>query len=183
MNILLIEDMPAFGKPVKALLESRGHAVTWIIGAYALVGSELTGILANPDAGPMDDNWDNDMSRLVPIDLNTVEFAFVDGGLSGPINRGEIIIRALKAYGVTTVAISGGAGNESLMPAGPTAGVPKEFLLLALNSPLLVKLDDVRSNPAGIKEGLQTFTQRQRTLYAEARGRHEKFETGFDCLQ
>ncbi len=182
MRILLIEDMPGFGRPVKAFLESQGHAVTWIIGAYQLQNSRLTGILANPNAGPMDDNWDNDMSRLIAVDLSQIEFALVDGGLSGPINRGEDIIPTLIANGITTVAISGGAGNEQLMPAGPHAGVPKEFLLLALRTPLL-NPQTVRNNPDGVQQDLQAFAVRMRAAYAEAHGRGEKFDTGFECLQ
>lgn len=184
MKILLIEDTAGFADPMRQQLEARGHQVTWIIGAKTLGAKRLTGILAGKNATPLEDKWDDDSSRLVEVVYSDFELALVDGGLIGPVNSGEPIVKALTKAGLPAIAITGGGtGNPVLIAAGALAGLPKEFVVLAIKGDVLVPADVVKDpDKERLSTRLDCFAQEMRGKAAQARKAGDKFEFGYPAF-
>jgi hypothetical protein len=179
MNILLVEDMTAFGQPIKEQLERAGHQVTWIIGATCAIAEKVIGILPSPDAAPLVDSWNGDPSRLVALDLAGLDCALVDGGLIGPVNSGTRIIPALVQNKIVCVAISGGgAGNPGLIEAGASLGLPKEHVLLALRAGVLNPVDVV-SKTQVVARRMPNYVEMLHGLAEQARAAGRRFDYGF----
>lgn len=181
MKILLIEDMAGFADPMRQQLEARGHQVTWIVGAEKLGTKRLKGILAGKNRTPLTDEWDGDTSRLIEVVFNDFELALVDGGLIGPVDSGAKIVKALTKAGLPAIAITGaGAGNPLLIAAGALAGLPKEFVVLAINADVLVLAQVVHDNDQErLSSRFDCFVQEMRGKAAEARQSGSKFDFGY----
>ena len=184
MNILLIEDMAGFAVPMRQQLEARGHQVTWIIGAESIGTDRLKGILASKDAEPMSDKWDGDSSRLIEVFFGDFELALVDGGLIGPVDKGEPIVKALSQAGLPAVAITGGgAGNPVLLAAGAIAGLPKEFVVLALKDNVLVP-DEIAKDKdqERLSSRFDCFAREMREKAGQVKKAGSKFDFGYPVL-
>lgn len=184
MKILLIEDMAGFAGPMRQQLEACGHQVTWIIGAESIGADRLKGILASKDAEPMSDKWDGDSSRLIEVVFGDFELALVDGGLIGPVDSGEPIVKALSQAGIPTVAISGGgAGNPVLIKAGAVVGMPKEFVVLALKDAVLVPEELAKDkDQERLSSRFDCFVREMREKAAAAKKAGGKFDFGYPVL-
>ncbi|MBA3856696.1 MAG: hypothetical protein C0507_07265 [Cyanobacteria bacterium PR.3.49] len=184
MKILLIEDTAGFADPMRQQLEARGHQVTWIIGAKTLGADRLTGILAGKDATPLEDKWDDDSSRLIEVVFSDFELALVDGGLIGPVDSGEPIVKALTKAGLPAIAITGGGtGNPVLIAAGALAGLPKEFVVLAIKGDVLVPADIVKDqDKERLSSQFKCFVQEMKVKAGEARKSGGKFEFGYPAF-
>lgn len=184
MKILLIEDMAGFAGPMRQQLEARGHQVTWIIGAESVGADRLKGILASKDAEPMSDKWDGDSSRLIELVFGDFELALVDGGLIGPVDRGEPIVKALSQAGIPTVAISGGgAGNPVLIEAGAIVGMPKELVVVAINEGVLQPEDFAKDeDQERLSSRFDCFVRETREKAAAVKKAGGKFDFGFPVL-
>lgn len=181
MNILLIEDAPAIAMDIKRWLEMLGHEVTWIIGATELHDKRIVGIRGNPQAAePMQDAWDKNVSRLVDIDLSTVKFALSDAGLVGPVNRGQSIVPVLKANGIVTCGIATVVNNQ-LIECGAATGLPKHYVMLALEAGLLDPAAVV-ADPQGAAAKLEQFNQRTAAAFEADRKQQKRTRTGFSCI-
>jgi len=185
MKILLIEDMAGFADPIRQQLEARGHTVTWIIGANTVSADRLQGILVGNDATPMNDTWDGDASRLVEVVYSDFDLALSDGGLIGTVNSGAPIVNALSKFGIPCIGITGGgAGNRLLTENGAIAGVPKEFVLLALQADLLPSEQNLTDKDfTSLATRLDSFTQQTREKAEQARKAGEKFHYGYPVLE
>ncbi|HEY9787049.1 MAG TPA: hypothetical protein V6D17_16775 [Candidatus Obscuribacterales bacterium] len=183
MKILLIEDMAGFAVPIRQALEARGHAVVWIIGATRVDEDKVIGILASPDAQPLNDSWNGDGSRLIEVTLADFELALVDGGLIGPVNSGVPFVSALSRIGVPAICITGGgAGNPPLIAAGASCGLPKEHVLLSIVEDLLPP-PRPRQGLKRYAKRLSRFSQELRRKAEAARQRKEKFDYGYQALR
>jgi len=182
MKVLLVEDMAGFAVPIRHELEAQGHKVTWIIGATRIDGDTVTGIKAGRHCKPLKDNWKGGKSRLVELKLSDFHLALVDGGLIGPVKYGVDFVRALKQANVATIAISGaGAGNPPLIEAGAVAGIPKEYVVLALRANALSPMR-VLAAPTACKGKLDEYSQEVRREVCEAREHGEHFKYGYPAL-
>jgi len=181
MKILLIEDTAGFAVPIRQQLEARGHQVTWIVGAEKLGTKRLTGILTGKNATPLLDEWDGDASRLVEIVYSDFELALVDGGLIGPCDSGEKIVKALTKAGLPAVAITGGGtGNPLLTAAGARQGLPKELVVLAIKGDVLLPAEVVQDkDQERLSSRFDCFVQEMRGKAAEARKAGTKFDYGY----
>ena len=184
MNILLIEDMAGFAVPMRQQLEARGHQVTWIIGAESIGADRLKGILASKDAEPMSDKWDGDSSLLTEVVFGDFELALVDGGLIGPVDAGEPIVKALSQAGVPTVAISGGgAGNPVLIKSGAIVGMPKELVVLALKDEVLVPAEIAKNeDQERLSSRFDCFVREMREKAGQVKQAGGKFDYGYPVL-
>lgn len=185
MNILLIEDMAGFAVPIQQALEARGHTVTWFIGATSIDETTVVGILAKPDAKPMEseDPFDGDPSRLRSARLADFELALVDGGLVGPVKNGVDFVAKLTLAKVPSISISGGgAGNPPLIKAGAFAGLPKEHVLLAVTQGLLDLKSPVKASRR-LASRLSRFSKEIRAQAESARQRSERFDYGYPFLK
>lgn len=183
MKILLVEDMAGFANPIRQELEAQGHTVTWIIGAASADKTGLTGILASRDLEPAkEDSWNGDCDRLIKVRFEDIEVALVDGGLIGPIKDGEKVVRILCQSGIPCISITGGgAGLKLLAEAGAAAGLPKEFVVLALKYGAL-NMPVAKSNACGLASVLADFSQEMRERYSAASKAGQKFLTGYPAL-
>lgn len=182
MNILLIEDAAGFAVPIQQALEARGHKVTWFVGATSVGKGRLVGILASPNAEPFEDTFDGDESRLKDVNLADFDLALVDGGLIGPVNAGTVFVAALAEAKVPSIAISGGgAGNPPLIASGAVAGVPKEYVVRAVEGGHLdIKLP--LKAPKRLAKRLESFTCELRSKVLEARQQGERLDLGYPAL-
>ncbi|HEY9772664.1 MAG TPA: hypothetical protein V6C81_02520 [Planktothrix sp.] len=183
MNILLVEDMPGFGRHILEQLQSEGHNVTWVVGAQHVDGDYLIGIAPSQEHDEFDsDSWDNEPDRLVTVDFTTVEIALLDGGLIKPVVSGGDFARPLSAFGVPCISITGGgAGAQPMADAGCCAALPKELVLLALRQGVL-DFDKLRRAPLAVAQALIDFTESQRSLKFAASKQRSRFFTGFPVL-
>lgn len=184
MKILLIEDMAGFADPMRQQLEARGHEVTWIIGAESVGADRLKGILAGKDATPLTDQWDGDSSRLIEVVYSNFELALVDGGLIGPVDHGDTIVKALAQAGIPAIGISGGgAGNPPLIEAGAVAGMPKEHVVLAIKEDVLVPAEIANDKDyKRLSSRLDCFARETREKAGKAKQAGGKFDYGFPVL-
>lgn len=184
MNILLIEDSAGFAIPIKEQLEARGHTVTWIIGAASIADGHARGIVTGPEANPFSDEWrEGETDRLIDVDLRGFDAALVDGGLVGPVNKGEVFVRALTTLGVPCIAITGGgAGNPVLQSAGAQAGVPKEFVLWSIRDGAM-DLANLKREPARVARRLLTKAVALRRKAALAAKSGRPFDFGYPAFR
>jgi hypothetical protein len=182
MKILLIEDMAGFATPIAQELQAQGHQVTWIIGATRIELNGLTGILASRDAQPMEDSWSGESDRLIEVAFEDFDCALVDGGLIGPCSSGAGFVEALTRFGVPCVSITGGgAGIKLLADSGAVAGLPKEFVVLALRHGTL-DVSQAKSNALALERTLSGFCQEMRSQMQQVRKGGQRFVTGYPAL-
>jgi hypothetical protein len=183
MNILLIEDMAGFARPIVQELTALGHNVTWIVGAERVEDNYLVGILASPGLDGFDsDSWNGEKERLVILDYTTIAVALVDGGLIKPVSEGTDFARALSSIGVPCISITGGgAGAGTMAEAGCFAALPKEYVLLAVRQNVL-DFDSISGDPLKVAQALHAFSGSEHTLQLNARETRTRFVTGFAVL-
>lgn len=182
MNVLLIEDSAGFAIPMIRELEAKGHVITWIVGAERLENSRIIGIIANPSAGPLDESWDGDRSRLIEIDARQFDVALCDGGLVGPVNDGIDFVAYLSKLSVPCICITGGgAGNQRLLEAGAVAGLPKEFVVLAIKSGKL-NFNTLLRRQTVFATSLQSYCSGVRAKFLKSRSNGTKFSLGYPEL-
>lgn len=184
MKILLIEDSAGFAIPIKEQLEARGHNVTWIIGGASITDGHARGILSGPKATPFSDEWaEGETDRLVDVDLRGFDAALVDGGLEGPVNKGEVFVQALTTLGVPCIAITGGGtGNPVLIKAGAKAGVPKEFVLWSIRDGSM-DLANLKRDPKSVARRLVTKAVSLRKKAALAAKSGRPFDFGYPAFR
>lgn len=183
MNVLVVEDMPGFARPLCEELQSTGHVATWIVSATCVQESSLIGILGSRVTQDLDtDTWSGEQERLSEIPFNTIDVAFIDGQLLEPVSSGEVFAQALNEFGIPCISITGGgAGAATMSEAGCCAGLPKEYVLLALRSGCL-SIEQFVSDPGATAEQLTCFTRTTREAHLEVRRMGEKFITHFPVL-
>jgi len=180
MNILLIEDMAGMAIPMQKELLAQGHTVTWIVGAARVEADKIVGIRASKGLrGLAEDTWNGESKRLITIDLATIDVALIDGGLIKPVSSGADYARALSAFGIPCVSITGGgAGAGFMSEAGCCAALPKEFVLLALRATVL-DFQKLRLDRQGSSQSMLSFTERTRAVHRAAVEQKKRFRTGF----
>jgi hypothetical protein len=178
--ILLIEDTPGCGRKIAEKLAANGHKVVWIAGAERVEDSFLMGILPSPGLDGFDEeSWNGEQDRLIRVDYKSVRAALVDGGLIGPVAYGMEFARKLSAFGVPCVSITaGGAGIEPMAQAGCFAGMPKEYVLLAVDQHVL-DFGRIDSDPGAQEQALLKFDHDEHCLQVHADETHTPFKTGF----
>jgi hypothetical protein len=184
MNILLIEDMAGLAIPMEKELQALGHSVTWIVGAQTVGTDYIVGIRASEGLEGLDaDTWTEDQKdRLVLVDLATVDFALIDGGLIKPIDCGAVYARAISACGIPCVSITGaGAGAKFMSEAGCCAALSKEYVLLALRAEV-VDFDQLRSDPQSAAQAMLSFIETTRAAHRQMNAQNIKFVSGFPVL-
>jgi hypothetical protein len=184
MNILLIEDMAGLAIPMEKELQALGHTVTWIVGAKTVDTDFIVGIRASEALeGLNDDHWTEvEVDRLVTIDLATIDVALIDGGLIKPISSGADYARAVSAFGIPCVSITGGgAGAGFMSDAGCCAALCKEFVLLALKAKVL-DFDQLRADPQAAAQSMLSFNEQTRAAHRASSTQKLAFVTGFEVL-
>lgn len=125
MKILLIEDSVSMGKAIKALLETQGHVVQWIVGLRSVSADSSNAI--GIDEADQDD-------QVTPQEIDV---AFVDGQLAGKFT-GPQVVSFLAANSVPCLGISTQSDlNQEMVALGAKLGLKKPVAFVALVAGLL----------------------------------------------
>ena len=125
MKILLIEDSVSMGKAIKALLETQGHVVQWIVGLRSVSADSSNAI--GIDEAEQDD-------QVTPQEIDV---AFVDGQLAGEFT-GPQVVSFLAANSVPCLGISTQSDlNQEMVALGAKLGLKKPVAFVALVAGLL----------------------------------------------
>ncbi len=125
MKILLIVDSVSMGKAIKALLETQGHVVQWIVGLRSVSADSSNAI--GIDEADQDD-------QVTPQEIDV---AFVDGQLAGEFT-GPQVVSFLAANSVPCLGISTQSDlNQEMVALGAKLGLKKPVAFVALVAGLL----------------------------------------------